>query len=555
MVHLTIIDHLEKIIKRVVLSNLSFVYSANIEKSKFKINIEKIKNASLGDYTTKFLLSLKLPASSVETYVKYFKKKLLLKKNVFKSIEYVAPGFLNIKLNDGFLNKYIENAYSSGKKYGSLSKKSTFYNIEFVSANPTGYMHLGHARNAAYGDTLANIFTKCGISVNREFFINDGGNQINNLAQAVYIRYLQLNNISIELPEDSYHGQEIITIAKKILEMNGDKFVKNHRLSDSELQYFKTTSTNYMIDEIKTTLKDFGVVFDIWFRESNIYKDNLISHVLKQLKPYLYKSEGATFLRTTDFGDDKDRVLIKSDGSYTYFTPDIAYHQIKLLRGYDKIFDILGADHASYVKRLAISIEMLGSPQDKLQVLIQQMVKLTKNGEEFKMSKRSGNSLTIIDLIKTIGRDAARWFLVSTSLDSHLEIDVDKVKSNDTNNPIYYVQYAHARINQIILKNNKLKLTNKYDLLNLDIEREIKLHILYYKNTLIQISKKYDVHSLCNYLVYLARLFHSYYASNRVIDENKNKLSSQRLAFVKLIKNVLADGLTILGIEPTDKMQ
>jgi arginyl-tRNA synthetase len=171
------------------------------------------------------------------------------------------------------------------------------------------------------------------------------------------------------------------------------------------------------------------------------------------------------------------------------------------------------------------------------------------------MSKRSGNSLTIIDLIKTIGRDAARWFLVSTSLDSHLEIDVDKVKSNDTNNPIYYVQYAHARINQIILKNNKLKLTNKYDLLNLDIEREIKLHILYYKNTLIQISKKYDVHSLCNYLVYLARLFHSYYASNRVIDENKNKLSSQRLAFVKLIKNVLADGLTILGIEPTDKMQ
>jgi arginyl-tRNA synthetase len=263
MVHLTIIDHLEKIIKRVVLSNLSFVYSANIEKSKFKINIEKIKNASLGDYTTKFLLSLKLPASSVETYVKYFKKKLLLKKNVFKSIEYVAPGFLNIKLNDGFLNKYIENAYSSGKKYGSLSKKSTFYNIEFVSANPTGYMHLGHARNAAYGDTLANIFTKCGISVNREFFINDGGNQINNLAQAVYIRYLQLNNISIELPEDSYHGQEIITIAKKILEMNGDKFVKNHRLSDSELQYFKTTSTNYMIDEIKTTLKDFGVVFDI----------------------------------------------------------------------------------------------------------------------------------------------------------------------------------------------------------------------------------------------------------------------------------------------------
>lgn len=373
------------------------------------------------------------------------------------------------------------------------------------------------------------------------------------------VRYKQLFGKKDELPEDSYHGAEIQDVAMLLKEQFGDKYLNtkydDNGISDKEAnEFISTFAKNYMLDTIKKTLINLGVIFDIWTSEKHdIVEKGLIPKALKKLKDNVYVKDGATWLKTTSYGDDKDRVIIKSNGENTYFAPDIAYHYLKLSRGYTKIFNVWGTDHKSYADRLKIAIQLLEFKPDKITTFFQQMIRLTKNGEEFKMSKRSGNSLTAQDLIDAIGKDAARWYLVSQSFDSHLDIDVDKATSTSNANALYYVQYAHARINQLLSKEKYQIPDNFNDLIN-PIEISLLNKLNDFKPTLENIATKYEIHQLNKYLFDLARTYHSYYSTVNIINNGQPLLSAQRYYLSKAVKQVIKNGLALLGIEALEKM-
>ena len=538
---------------------VDFLNENNIDRNNIKVVVEQNNNIEFGDFSTKFVMSLGLSGDKCFEYATDLATTFTNKK-YFKEVTVTKPGFINFKLSDYLLHQILFDIIKKTNKFGIAKKTKLKYNIEFVSANPTGSLHIGHARNAAIGDTLARIWEANGIRVDREYYINDAGNQMELLALSVLIRYKQLFGEKVELPEDSYHGDEIIAVAKKLKEEYGDQLLhvqcneKGISLEYAkEKQAIKLFAENFLLTIIKNTLEKFGVKFDIWFPETELYKNDSIKIVLELLRDHIYSKEGAIWLRTTEYGDDKDRVLVKSDGNNTYFMPDIAYHNIKLSRGYDKVFNIWGADHKSYADRMNIAIQLLGYKKEQLTTLIMQMVRLTKNGKEFKMSKRSGNSLTLEDLINTIGKEPARWYLVSKPISSHLEIDVAKVTQNDRNNPLYYIQYAHARIQHILCR-KVFKLPNNFNLLTSKIERQIIVVLHSYVTTLKKIVNSCEVNILTVYLYNLAKLFHSYYASNKIIDESNIELSEQRYWFVFCIKTILANGLAFLDIKPANEM-
>ncbi len=552
-----IVAEVKKKINAIIYHEIASFFSDNRTLDQFDCNLQKTKDLKFGDYSTNILMKSGINRDLIQS----IGKKIInaLPKKIFTKAEIVGPGFLNIWLSPEFNKKVINEAIDSGENFGQQKNTKLFYNIEFVSANPTGLLHIGHARNAAIGDTIARIWEKNGIKVNREYYINDGGNQIDKLALSVLIRYKQLFDKKDELPEDSYHGKEIIDVANAIKNEHGDKFLKvkynKDKITDKKevVDFFKNFSSTYMLELIKTTLHNFGVDMDIWFHESDLYKKKLIDIALDSLASHTYKKENALWLKTTELGDDKDRVLIKSDGSNTYFTPDIAYHKIKLSRGYDKIFNVWGADHKSYADRMNIAIQLLGYKKEQIEILIMQMVRLVKDGKEFKMSKRTGNSLTLSDLVNAIGKDAARWYLASQTLSTHLEIDIDKAIDKSNNNPIYYVQYAHARICKL-LSIAKFKKTKEFDLIKEDIEKQIIDQLNYFVPTIEAISKSCEINKITNYLLNLAKLFHSFYGKCQIINDKNIKLSQQRYWLCVAIKNALASGLKLLDIQAVESM-
>lgn len=538
---------------------VDFLNENSIDRNNIKVVVEQNNNIEFGDFSTKFVMSLGLSGDKCFEYATDLATTFTNKK-YFKEVTVTKPGFINFKLSDYLLHQILFDIIKKTNKFGIAKKTKLKYNIEFVSANPTGSLHIGHARNAAIGDTLARIWEANGIRVDREYYINDAGNQMELLAVSVLIRYKQLFGEKVELPEDSYHGDEIIAVANKLKEEYGDQLLhvqyneKGISLAYAkEKQAIKLFAENFLLTIIKNTLEKFGVKFDIWFPETELYKNDSIKIVLELLRDHIYSKDGAVWLKTTEYGDDKDRVLVKSDGNNTYFMPDIAYHNIKLSRGYDKVINIWGADHKSYADRMSIAIQLLGYKKEQLTTLIMQMVRLTKNGKEFKMSKRSGSSLTLEDLINTIGKEPARWYLVSKPISSHLEIDVAKATQNDRNNPLYYIQYAHARIQHILCR-KVFKLPNNFNLLTSKIERQIIVVLHSYVSTLKKIAYSCEVNILTVYLYNLAKLFHSYYASNKIIDESNIELSEQRYWFVFCIKTILANGLALLDIKPANEM-
>ena len=553
MIEKTINEQLKKILDEIIKKDFP-------KLKKVDYLIEKSKTTSLGDYSTNIaLVSSKVTKSNPLEFAEKFVKKI--KNPLIKKVEAVKPGFINIFLSDKFYDEMLTEVTKEKENYGQFKNKKVSYHIEYVSANPTGSLHIGHARNAAFGSTLSNIWEKYGFDVDREYYINDGGNQINKLGLSVLIRYLNLFNKKVQLPKDAYHGEEPIWVAKYLKKVYGDKFI-NTKYNDDKIldkedrETINTFSKTFLMDLIKVSLQNFKAKFDIYYPESNIYKLELIKPTLMKMKKDLYVSEGALWLKTTKYGDDKDRVLIKSDGTLTYFTPDIAYHDIKIHRKkYTKALDILGADHASYQDRLKASIHSLGR-KDVLEVVIMQMVKLVKDGKEFKMSKRTGNALTLNDLMETIGVDCARWYLISQSINSHLEIDVDKVTSTDNNNSFYYVQYAHARITQVLLQAkvdvDKIKPNTK--LLTSDKERELLSLISNYPKLIENISLNYEVHKLTAYLLSLSQVFHSYYGETKLINDKEPELMKQRLLLINSVKNIIASGLKLIAIEPKDKI-
>lgn len=530
--------------------------------------VDKSKSIKFGDFNTNVAMLLtKTPVGKGKNPMMIAEEICNnIDKRIFDKVEVVKPGFINFYVNASVNEDLFKQIATEDEQFPKFDKTDLVYNVEYVSANPTGYLHIGHARNAVFGDVIANLCKKIGIRVIREYIVNDAGNQMNMLSSSVLLRYKELLGESIELPENSYHGEEIKLVAKELkneylgrfinTQINMDTFVIENK-EDNEL--IRTFARNYLLTKIQEDLAAIGTYIDIYYSELEIHKKNLIPETIKMLGDNVYQKDGATWLRTTTYGDDKDRVLIKSDGTPTYFMPDIAYHMIKLNREPkpNKLINIWGADHYSYITRMSIALRCLGYPEDALVVLCMQMVRLVKDGEEFKMSKRSGKSLTLLDLVNAIGKDAARWFLISVSPSTHIELDVDLATKKDNNNPIYYVEYAHARACSILNKGEGYySFANdvKADLLVDDLEKELLAQLNFYRSTIMNVATNYEPHKLANYIYNLAKLFHSYYGTTKIIDDSDLELTKQRLTLVNAIRIVLRNALSLLGIDAYTNM-
>ena len=415
------------------------------------IKIEVPKDTTNGDYASNIAMVLtKIAKKNPRDIATLIVEHLNTSKAHVEKIEIAGPGFINFYMDNSYLTDIINQVRKEGSSYGyQKNTKNKKVLVEFVSANPTGDLHIGHARNAAVGDTLANVLQAAGYEVAREYYINDAGKQIENLAYSIEARYLQALNIESTLPADGYHGKDIINIGKELAKQHPEyKDIS----SEERIKMFRQLGLDYEMKKLKQDLSDFNVHFDNWFSETSLYETGAIDKALKTMKDnnYVYTEDGATWLRTTDFGDDKDRVLIKQDGTYTYFLPDVAYHYDKLQRGNDTLINLFGADHHGYIARLKASLETLGYDSKKLEIQIMQMVRLLQDGQEVKMSKRTGNAITLKDIMDEVGVDAARYFLTMRSADTHFDFDMELAKSESSDNPVYYAQYAHARISSII---------------------------------------------------------------------------------------------------------
>lgn len=544
----------------------------SILKNEFNIDtnnfvVDRNKNILNGEFYTNIAMvnCKKLKINPIDFANKLVEKLLNYKleiKKYFEKIKVAKPGYINFYISKNLKADFINYILFTKQEYGFFENKNYLYNIEFVSANPTGNLHIGHARNAAIGMTLSNIWKKYGIKVFNEYYVNDYGNQINILAISVFLKYLEIQNIKVDFKGQYYKSEEVVDIAKQIYELYKDKFINEKydqtKIFNEEIfNFFKQYSTNKMLDNIKKDLNDFCVYFDRFSSEKKIYKNNLIESILQKLKNYTYWKDDALWLMTSKYNDDKDRVLIKSDKQYTYFLPDIANHEQKISRFQNtkKIFNIWGSDHKSYVDRMNIALECLGH-KNIMHVIITQMVKLIKNNQEFKMSKRSGNSLTLKDLLKTLGKDGSRWALVSQSNNSQIEIDVDKFQTKSHDNSLYYVLYANARINKILNKANIKKLNiNSELMLNLQKEKELISYLLYFPSLIENIANNYEVNALVNYLYSLCQTFHSYYNDCQILDQNQNtNLLIQRLCLIKAVSNTICSGLNLLNIEPKQEI-
>lgn len=522
------------------------------------IMIEIPKDSTHGDYSTNIAMQLtrtlhKNPREIATAIVDSLDQEAAH----VEKVEIAGPGFINFFMKNDALTSVITEVLSEKDNYGQTHfGEGKKYNVEFVSANPTGDLHLGHAKGAAVGDSICRIMTKAGYDVTREYYINDAGKQITNLALSLYSRYLALFDIERPIPEDGYMGQDVIDIAKSIKEKEGDALTQ---LTEEEaIAYFRKVGTEHELQKIKDILKEFHVSFDVWFSETSLYEGNKIEPAINKLKEkgYTYEQDGALWFRTTDFGDDKDRVLIKTDGSYTYFTPDIAYHLSKMNRGYDYLVDLLGADHHGYINRMKAAIQALGYNADQLNIDILQMVRMVENGEVVKMSKRTGNAVTIRDLIDDIGVDATRYFFVAKAANTPFDFDLGLAKSQSNENPVYYAQYAHARMCSIMRSaaEKNIEPADHFELINNPKEIELLKHINEFKNTINDAARTRAPHKIANYIQKLAQLFHSFYGDCHVIDEENKELSSQRLALVEATRITLANALNLIGVHAPEKM-
>ena len=477
---------------------------------------------------------------------------LLKSNNAFKEVLVAKPGFINMYLSDDFILKYVIKIIDLKDDYGKNNiGNNKKVNIEYVSANPTGILHLGTARGAAYGDNLSNVLSFSGYDVTREYYINDGGNQIDNLGISIKERYKGLCGMEENIPEDGYHGNEIIDIAKLIYkDNNSDKL-------NADLDYFKNIGVEYLLNIIKKDLLSFGVSFDVWTSEKEIRRKGRIEEALKVFKEkeLTYEHDNALFLRTTVYGDDKDRVLIKSDNSYTYLVPDIAYHLDKFDRGFEELIDVFGADHHSYVSRLKASIKALGYDEEKLTVKLLQMVKLLKSGTVVKMSKRLGDNVTINELVNEIGKNSARYFFASRSLDGQMDFDIDLAVKKSNENPYYYVGYAHARICSILNDPKEKNIKPDYNLkeiLNEDT-RNLLLKVYEFCDVIKIAAMKKEPHLIANYAYDLASMFHNFYGKHRILTEDTT-ITKKNLGLIKLVKITINNALKMIGVEAPETM-
>lgn len=522
--------------------------------------LELPKEKAHGDYATNMAMQLarvanKAPRMIAEELVSHFDKT----KASIEKIEIAGPGFINFYMNNRYLADLIPAIIKAGDTYGQTTiGNQKKINVEFVSANPTGDLHLGHARGAAVGDTLCNILEKAGYEVTREYYINDAGNQIHNLALSVEARYFQALGLEKEMPEDGYHGSDIIGIAKRLTDEYGDRFV--NETEEERYTFFRKYGLKVELEKLQKDLESFRVPFHVWYSETSLYENGKIDDALKTLRNQgkVFELDGATWLRSTDYGDDKDRVLIKNDGSYTYLTPDIAYHKNKLERGHDKLINIWGADHHGYIPRMRAAIQSLGFGPEALEVEIIQMVQLYQNGEKVKMSKRTGKAVTLRELMDEVGVDSMRYFFAMRSADSHMDFDMDLAVSKSNENPVFYAQYAHARICSILRQGEEMNLHELGDL-NLELiqsEKEIELlkKLGELPAAVTEAAEKRMPHRITNYVFELASALHSFYNAEKVLDSDRLELSKVRYSLMKAVQITLKNSLALIGVTAPEKM-
>ncbi|MFA5072778.1 MAG: arginine--tRNA ligase [Nitrospirota bacterium] len=479
---------------------------------------------------------------------------------IIEKTEIAGPGFINFFLKQDSWKKTLFAIDEEAGAYGLRNiGKGERVLVEFVSANPTGPLHVGHGRGAAVGDALANLLTAVGYDVSREFYINDAGRQILLLSQSVYARYQQALGQDAVFPEDGYHGDYIHEIADAFRKTYGDTY-KNIPFQECE-SLFGTFSKDMMLADIRTDLEAFGVHFDTWFSERELLKDQSVQKSVDELRESrnLYEQEGAWWLRSTLFGDDKDRVVKKQDGSWTYLATDIAYHRNKLARGFKTLINIWGADHHGYIPRIQAVIQAFGHSKDSLHVLLVQLVAILRHGQLAPMSKRAGTFVTLRDVVQDVGTDAARYIFLTRRSDSHLDFDLDVAKEQSRENPVYYVQYAHARLASLFreaeTRNVNIPTRDEVDLslLNLVEEQNIIKLLAKYPELIEEAALAYEPHRLTYYLQDLAGLLHNYYFKHRIITDEQARTGA-KLFLMKQIKTVIQSALTILGVAAPERM-
>ena len=543
--------NIENLLKEKLVNALN---SLGLEVSVSDIVIETSKSPIHGDYATNCALKF---ASRLKKSPRDFAQEIvgILEKSGIEKIEIAGPGFINFFLEKTTIGSVVKKVIAEGDNYGRAEKKNKKINVEFVSANPTGDLHLGHARIAAVGDSICRLYDFAGFDVTREYYVNNAGNQINTLGLSLSIRYHQAFGEDVELPEDSYHAQDIVDIAASLKAKYGDKLL-------SETKENFDFITNYgMEEELNKIWRDldlYRVHFDVVTLETDIRKNDHVKHVLEEkYSKYSYVDDGAIFLKTSDFLDDKDRCVVKKDGSYTYMMPDIAYHLNKLNRGYDLLIDVLGADHHGYINRMKSALMMQGYSSDVLEIELIQIVRLIQGGKEVRMSKRTGAGISLRELCEEVGVDATRYFFVSRAGSAHLDFDLDVALQKNSSNPVYYAQYAHARLCKVLslAKEKGIDIDeNASSLSDSKYENDLLKCINDFPKTVESAAIKRAPYMMANFIQSLASAIHAFYTECRLIDESNLSLTSSRLALAKAGSITMKNALNLIGVSAPENM-
>ena len=580
-------DQLQDLINKCIQELIS---KGALNEMPSKIRIDHTKDNSHGDYATNIALMLSKqakmsPVELAKIIIDQFEQKSFIKK-----IEIAGPGFINFfmsqETSSSIVNEIIDQAALYGSSEIGYGKKVL---LEYVSANPTGPLHVGHGRGAAYGATVSNLLRNAGFIVDNEYYVNDAGRQMDILTVSIYLRYLSICGESLRFPDNGYQGQYINDIAQVIYEASGQEFhLKSDLLfenvskdgsegGDKEIHIdhlieraksilgdrFKAVfkvGIESILGGIKNDLAEFGVIFEKWFSEQSLIDSGLSEACISKLKDSknLYEKDGALWFKTTNYGDEKDRVVVRDNGNHTYFASDIAYHLEKLERGYDKIINVWGADHHGYIPRVKASIEALGHDPNKLEILLVQFANLYRGGSKVQMSTRSGSFVTLEDLRAEVGNDAARFFYILRKSEQHMDFDLDLAKSKTNENPVYYIQYAHARICSVFRQADEKEIEldvsqTNLTLLTEEIEKDLLRELSRFKSVLESSAIQYEPHQLAYYLRDLSNHFHSYYNACKFIVDDKN-LTQARLALISATQQILKNGLSILGVGAPESM-
>ncbi|MDC1541738.1 arginine--tRNA ligase [Candidatus Pseudothioglobus singularis] len=580
-------DQLQDLLKKCI---QDLINEGLINEMPPKVRLDHTKDKSHGDYATNIALMLAKQAKTSPLELAKIIVNQLEDASFIKKTEIAGPGFINFFLSDASSTSIVSEIIELGEMYGkSEIGKGQSILLEYVSANPTGPLHVGHGRGAAYGATVSNLLRNIGFKVDNEYYVNDAGRQMDILTVSIFLRYLSLCGEQIRFPDNGYQGQYINDIADSIVVESGESFkqsadivfenickdgieggdkeshideliVRAKDLLGDNFQTIFQVGIESILGGIKDDLADFGVRFEKWFSEQSLIDSGLSESCITRLKDsgHIYKKDGALWFKTTNYGDEKDRVVVRDNGNHTYFASDIAYHLEKLERGYDKIINVWGADHHGYIPRVKASIGALGHKPDKLEILLVQFANLYRGGQKVQMSTRSGSFVTLEDLRKEVGNDAARFFYILRKSEQHMDFDLDLAKSKTNENPVFYIQYAHARICSVFRQANEkgfesnLKVAN-LSLLTEEVEKNILRELSRYKSVIESAAIQYEPHQLAYYLRDLATQFHSYYNACTFILEDQD-LTQARLSLIHAAKQILRNGLSILGVGAPESM-